>query len=84
MQAGELRDPAWKDIPASLFFSERVLQDLCGAYYSHPTSWSEIGFGGPANPRGYVRLSWNTRDAWEPIEASPDDEAKREFNRHVR
>ena len=26
---------------------ERVLHDICGAYYSHPHAWSEIGFGAP-------------------------------------
>jgi len=25
------------------------------AYYMQPTAWSEIGWGGPASPRGYVR-----------------------------
>ena len=69
MQRGELTAAAWQGMPADLFFSERVLRDLYGAYYSHPTSWSEIGFGGPANPRGYVRLDKNRRDPWEAIEA---------------
>ena len=26
------------------------------AFYSHPWAWNEIGFGGPAYPRGYMRL----------------------------
>lgn len=84
MQKGELDGPSWMGVSSSLFFSERVLHDFYGAYYSHPTSWSEIGFGGPANPRGYVRLSRNARDAWEPVEAHGDDEAVREINRDVR
>ena len=25
----------------------------CAAFYSHPWAWNEIGFGGPAYPRGY-------------------------------
>lgn len=72
MQRGELHAEAWLGMPSALFFSERVLPDLYGAYYAHPSSWSEIGFGGPANPRGYVRLNKNRRDAWEPIEAPAD------------
>lgn len=72
MQRGELHHAAWQGMPSDLFFSERVLHDLYGAYYAHPASWSDIGFGGPANPRGYVRLNKNRRDAWEPIEVSPD------------
>ena len=75
MQRGELHDAAWHEMPPELFFSERVLHDLYGAYYSHPAAWSEIGFGGPANPRGYVRLYKNRRDPWEAIEAATDASA---------
>jgi hypothetical protein len=52
-------------------------------YYSHPHSWSEIGFGGPANPRGYVRMYYDRRDPWEAAEAKPGDEdnARRENQR---
>ena len=75
MQRGELHDGEWHGMPPDLFFSERVLHDLYGAYYSHPTAWSEIGFGGPANPRGYVRLIADRRDPWEGIEVAPDASA---------
>lgn len=87
MQRGELHDAAWQGMPCDLFFSERVLHDLYGAYYSHPATWSEIGFGGPANPRGYVRLYKNRRDPWEAVEAAPDstveerDQVSRENSR---
>jgi hypothetical protein len=46
-----------------------VLHDVINAYYAHPTAWSEIGFGGPASPRGYVRLDAGRRDPWEAAEA---------------
>lgn len=36
------------------------------AYYSHPWVWSEIGYGGPAYPRGYVRVELGLADPWEP------------------
>jgi hypothetical protein len=49
--------------------------DLCGAYYSHPFAWNEIGFGGPASPRGYVRMDFNRRDPWE---AQVDGEGDRD------
>jgi hypothetical protein len=29
---------------------------ILAAFYSHPWAWNEIGFGGPAYPRGYMRL----------------------------
>jgi hypothetical protein len=75
MQRGELYGAEWCGIPPALFFSERVLHDLYGAYYSHPAAWSEIGFGGPANPRGYVRLYKDRRDPWEAIEVAVDADA---------
>ncbi|WP_304640271.1 gluconate 2-dehydrogenase subunit 3 family protein [Pseudomonas sp.] len=84
-QAGDLRHAAWQDMPCELFFTQRVLHDITAAYYGHPTAWNEIGFGGPANPRGYVRLAANHRDAWEPAEAHPGAEQKaRELNHRVR
>lgn len=75
MQQGQLGHAAWQGMPPGLFFSQRVLPDLYGAYYAHPAAWSDMGFGGPANPRGYVRLYTGRRDAWEAVEASPDASA---------
>lgn len=84
-QHGNLRDPAWQPMSAALFFGKRVLVDIPAMYYAHPTAWSEIGYGGPASPRGYVRMELNRRDPWEPVEAKPGEEAEaRERNRHVR
>ena len=76
MQRGELKDAAWEGMPSDVFFSLRVLHDVGSAYYAHPQAWSEIGFGGPANPRGYVRMQANRRDPWEAAEAKPGQEAK--------
>lgn len=39
--------------------------EAVNAYYSHPTVWSEIGYAGPAYPRGYVRSELGHRDPWE-------------------
>lgn len=84
MEEGELKNPAWGDMPSKMFFSKRVVVDIPAAYYSHPTSWNEIGWGGPASPRGYVRTTLNRRDAWEAVEAKPGKEAEaREKNKHV-
>ena len=83
-ESGKLTDAAWGDMPADLFFSQRVISDIVKAYYSHPTAWNEIGWGGPASPRGYVRMDFDRRDPWEAAEAYPgrEDEA-REENRRV-
>jgi hypothetical protein len=37
----------------------------CAAFYSHPWAWNEIGFGGPAYPRGYANLGLDKREHWE-------------------
>jgi hypothetical protein len=37
----------------------------CTAFYSHPWAWNEIGFGGPAYPRGYAALGVGKREHWE-------------------
>jgi hypothetical protein len=37
----------------------------CTAFYSHPWAWNEIGFPGPAYPRGYLNLGVNARERWE-------------------
>ena len=76
MAAGELHDAAWGDMPCALFFTERVMAEIPRAYYAHPAAWNEIGFGGPASPRGYVRLDFDKRDPWEAAEAKGGDEAK--------
>jgi hypothetical protein len=76
MQQGELQDAAWGEMPCRLFFSDRMVHDIVAAYYAHPTSWNEIGFGGPASPRGYVRLGFDKRDPWEATEAKPGQEDK--------
>jgi hypothetical protein len=85
MQRDELKSDAWQGVPAVAFFSHRVVHDISAAYYSHPTAWNELGFGGPASPRGYVRLAEDSRDSWEAAEAHPGEEAKAsKLNRHVR
>ncbi|MBE7217756.1 MAG: gluconate 2-dehydrogenase subunit 3 family protein [Caulobacteraceae bacterium] len=76
MQAGDLHDPSWNDVPPAKAFSRVMLPDVSALYYSHPTAWSEIGFGGPASPRGYLRLEGGLRDPWEAVEATPGRDAK--------
>ena len=72
-QHGKLHDPTWNGMPPQLFFQDRLMRDILHAYYSHPTAWNEIGFGGPASPRGYVRMGFDRRDPWEGAEAKDGD-----------
>jgi hypothetical protein len=75
VQDGTVADD-WDGMPPNVFFAKRLLFDIVTQYYGHPTAWSEIGFGGPASPRGYVRTGFGRRDPWEAAEATPGREAE--------
>jgi hypothetical protein len=60
-QRGELE---WEGLPVRRAFGV-VMRMLLAAFYSHPWAWNEIGFGGPAYPRGYARLGVGQRETWE-------------------
>jgi len=85
MQQGQISGDRWSEINAKAFFERRILVDVPPLYYGHPKAWNEIGFGGPASPRGYVRLDGDRPDPWEAIEAMPggEDKAERENRRVV-
>jgi hypothetical protein len=68
IQHGDTLTDAWQGMPAKKFFTGVLLHEVVGIYYAHPAAWNEIGFGGPASPRGYVRMQANRRDSWEAIE----------------
>jgi hypothetical protein len=77
IQAGDVDGELWARLPAQRFFTTVLLKEVVGEYYAHPAAWSEVGFGGPASPRGYVRLGSNQRDPWEASERD-DQETHRE------
>jgi len=54
----------WHGLPAKHVWSLWT-RYACAAFYSHPWAWNEIGFGGPAYPRGYARLGPGMRESWE-------------------
>ena len=84
MDQGQLNGVAWGDMPSNTFFKMRLARDIVLAYYAHPTAWSEIGWGGPASPRGYVRMDFNERDPWEAAEVKNGDiESAKRKNRRV-
>lgn len=55
----------WDGLPPRRLFRDILANEIVRIYYAHPAAWNEIGFGGPASPRGYVRLGANRRDRWE-------------------
>ena len=54
----------WKRMSVHRFW-QLVVGDAVDAYYAHPWSWDEIGFGGPAYPRAYTRLERGDPEPWE-------------------
>ncbi len=64
----------WKRMPVHRFW-HLLVQDIVGIYYAHPYAWNEIGFGGPAYPRGYMRLENGDPEPWEVEEKRYEWEA---------
>lgn len=69
IEAGHVTSPRWQGLDVQRFFIHHLVKTAAGIYYAHPAAWNEIGFGGPAAPRGYVRLGIDARDPWEAREA---------------
>jgi Gluconate 2-dehydrogenase subunit 3 len=60
----DLSGDSWHDYPATQVWSLWT-RYACSAFYSHPWAWNEIGFGGPAYPRGYLNPGIDAREKWE-------------------
>ncbi|MGH9413401.1 MAG: gluconate 2-dehydrogenase subunit 3 family protein [Terriglobales bacterium] len=63
-----------------------LVNDVVQVYYAHPWAWDEIGFGGPAYPRGYMRLERGEPEPWEKPErryawTAPSDSLSGEFRK---
>jgi hypothetical protein len=64
---GELHGGVWDTLNVSRAFSV-VMRYVAQAFYGHPWAWNEIGFGGPAYPRGYAAFGnpdLGEREHWE-------------------
>lgn len=61
----------WRQMPVHRWWA-LVMGDIASAYYAHPWGWDEAGFGGPAYPRGYMRLSHGEAEPWEVDERRYD------------
>ena len=73
--AGELRGEVWDELPPARTWTV-VTRAILSAFYSHPWAWNEIGFGGPAYPRGYARIGAGQRESWEAAAALERDPVK--------
>ncbi len=54
----------WQRMPVKRFWA-MLMQDAVHVYYAHPYAWDEVGFGGPAYPRGYMRQEHGEPEPWE-------------------
>jgi hypothetical protein len=76
---GELKGGVWDEIDISTAWRV-VSRGIVSEFYSHPWAWNEIGYAGPAYPRGFARLGVGMSEAWEGVEASgfqPEPEEQR-------
>jgi hypothetical protein len=64
-------DAGWHGMPAARVWGLWT-RYAASAFYAHPWAWNEIGFGGPAYPRGYKNLGLDRREPWEVPDAHPE------------
>jgi hypothetical protein len=69
----DLGDHRWHRLVAAHVWSLWT-RYVCTAFYAHPFAWEEIGFGGPAYPRGYKNLGIDRREPYEVRDARPADD----------
>jgi hypothetical protein len=66
----------WHGLPAGHVWSLWT-RYACTAFYSHPSAWNEMGFPGPAYPRGYKNIGVGKREPFEVADADPGDDPLR-------
>jgi hypothetical protein len=64
----DLGTQRWHDLPANQVWSLWT-RYACTAFYSHPWAWNEMGFPGPAYPRGYKNMGLDKREPFEVVDA---------------
>jgi hypothetical protein len=70
---GLLKGGVWDSLDSKRAWSV-VMRIAVSELYSHPWAWNEIGFGGPAYPRGYLRFGvLSAREEFEKPEAFEQD-----------
>ena len=66
----------WHGLPGKWVWSLWT-RYAAAAFYSHPWAWNEIGFGGPAYPRGYKNIGVDAREPWEVRDHAPREPGSR-------
>ena len=67
----------WHGLPAGQVWSLWT-RYACTALYAHPAAWDEIGFSGPAYPRGYKNIGVDALEPFEVRDARPAQDPVRE------
>lgn len=76
IQAVQDADGDWHGLPAARVWSLWT-RYACTAFYAHPDVWSEMGFPGPAYPRGYKNSGVDRREPFEVRDAQPGEDPLR-------
>jgi len=67
----------WHGLPRGRLW-DLWMRYSCTAYYAHPAAWDEMGWGGPAYPRGYKNIGIDAREPYEVADHDPGfDPARR-------
>ncbi|MGI9093473.1 MAG: hypothetical protein ACR2FF_08570, partial [Mycobacteriales bacterium] len=69
---GRLLGGSWEQLNVTRAWSV-VMRAALAAFYSHPWAWNEIGFPGPAYPRGYLNAGLDSREHWEVADHDDED-----------
>lgn len=72
VEAVQQKRTQWPGLPAGHVWSLWT-RYACSAYYSHPFAFDEIGFPGPAYPRGYKNIGLDRREPFEVADVAPHD-----------
>ena len=73
----DLKGGDWHGLPAAHVWSLWT-RYACTALYAHPHAWAEIGFPGPAYPRGYKNAGVGKREPFEVPDARPAEDPVRD------
>lgn len=70
---GILTGGPWPKLDVTAMWTT-AMSAVLSVFYGHPWAWNEIGFGGPAYPRGFMRLGpVSVREPFEKPAAGAED-----------
>ena len=73
----DLKSASWHGLRAAQVWSLWT-RYACTAFYAHPSAWAEIGFPGPAYPRGYKDTGIGKLEPFEVRDRRPAEDPVKE------